>query len=109
MFLIFWNFALAMPNQALNSLQDNEATDTKNDDVLSEISLRKVRAVPFLSNYVAAYASWPFQLLGIRGDWRFCRNTPEGASIYTNGIDVVCRGICIETEITCNDYYRPYA
>lgn len=59
-------------------------------------------------NFLAVLSTYLFVPLGVRGEWRFCRYTRDGASVYTNGIDVVCRGLCADDEVTCNDYYRPY-
>lgn len=100
------NFVSAAPSQLENSPEVHAATVTGRivDNVSNELLVRKTRSIPFLQSI----PSWPLTLLGIRGEWRFCRHTRDGASVYTNGIDVVCQGLCADDEVTCSDYFRPY-
>lgn len=87
------------PNEGIDMLSPSEDSDVAIESLL----VRKQR-----QNIFNAILNRSLLSLGVRGDWRFCRNTANGASIYTNGIDVVCQGLCEKTDVTCNDYYRPY-
>lgn len=102
---VILNFTLARPNESTNGIQfDIEALNpSQNEDASIEPLVRRPR-----QNILAAIFSRGLQSVGARGDWRHCRTTAEGAAIYTNGIDTVCQGFCERTDVTCNDYYRPY-
>lgn len=107
---IILNFTLARPNQRADVTVLNQSQKYINDDgknnVVNAPFVRRKRFVFGALQSLASFGS--LQSLGVRGDWRFCRYTRDGASVYTNGIDVVCQGLCADNEITCNDYYRPY-
>lgn len=104
-FGVIVSVTLARPNQSAYDIEALDLSSHEDDNGVSNEPLVRKRRQNLLQAIVSTYLFTPF---GVRGDWRFCRTTPQGASIYTNGIDVVCRGLCTETEITCNDYYRPY-
>lgn len=100
------HFTLARPNKDTDGTQfDIEAFNSLSHDADDSIKqlLRRPR-----QNFFNIILSQALILTGLRGDWRFCRYTEKGASIYTNGIDYVCRGVCEETDITCSENYIPY-
>lgn len=98
------HFTLARPNKGADGTQfDIDALNSSDEVDSIKPLVRRPR-----QNFLNAILSRVFLSAGVRGDWRFCRTTENGASIYTNGIDTVCRGVCEKTDVTCNDYYRPY-
>lgn len=111
-FAVILNVALAVLREdaTMQKLKQSQAQAFQNDEVDNKLVVRRKRFLfGTLQSLLFAGASSPLQALGVRGPWRMCRVTKEGASVYTNGIDTVCQGFCSDREITCNDYCRPYA
>lgn len=110
---VFLHFSLARPSEPTDITVHNQPHSPPSDSTTSQLVRRKrfvfsaLGALNSLGSF-GSLRSYPLQQLGVRGDWRHCRTTQEGGQIFTNGIDVVCQGFCVDREVTCNDYYRPY-
>lgn len=108
-FGVLLQFTLAKPYKGTGSTQFDidmiNSSQNKYDSIKPLVRRPRQNIFSFAANAIFNRA---LSSVGARGDWRLCRYTENGSAIYTNGIDTECRGVCEKTDVTCNDYYRPY-